>query len=74
MEAYEHRLEEARGLSAKTHLDGTLSRVRRPWGSPRPLGTASHTAFRLGHCQVGPQVGTWWLAVSLGDFLVFMGP
>jgi hypothetical protein len=38
------------------------------------LDPTSHATFHPGHCQVDPQVGTWWLAISLGGFLLFVGP
>ena len=43
-------------------------------GFGKPTSTFPRTAFRLGHYQVGPQVGTRCLAVSLGSFHPFCGP
>ena len=66
--------ESARDLPAKTEQVWMPSRVRRTLGVGRPLDAASHTSpFVRGHCQVGPQVCTWWFGINLGGFLLFVG-
>jgi hypothetical protein len=60
--------ESAGDLPSKTEQN------RKPSKFGQPLGAASRAVFCPGHCQVGPLVDTCWLAISLGGFLLFVGP
>ena len=39
----------------------------------QPLDAAYCAVFHPEHCQVGPQLGTGWFAISLDGFFLFVG-